>query len=366
MFDDPPFLQRIEFQIEEDNTMAIEVLRQETPARLTPRVSVVIPLLNEADNIPPLYQGLRAAMDDGGWTWEVIFVDDGSTDSTFSALKNLHLQDDRVRVLRFRRNFGQTAALAAGFDAASGEVIVSLDGDLQNDPQDIVRLLNKLDEGYDMVSGWRVYRQESFWRRRLPSLAANWLISCTTGLRLHDFGCTLKAYRAELIKELRLYGEMHRFIPALMWGSGARIVELPVRHRARLHGRSKYGISRTLRVLFDLITVKFYLTSLTKPLQFFGLIGLLTSGTGMTMCLYLAALRLFWGHPLADRPFLLLGILLVVIGVQFLCVGILAEIQIRTYHESSRKPTYAIRETLDAGKRQDPFRAATHVGQSLF
>jgi hypothetical protein len=176
---------------------------------------------------------------------------------------------------------------------------------------------------------------------------ANWLISYTTGLRLHDFGCTLKAYRAEFVKELRLYGEMHRFIPALMWGNGARIVELPVRHRARLHGRSKYGISRTLRVLLDLVTVKFYLTSLTKPLQFFGLIGILTSGAGLAMCLYLASLRIIWGQALADRPFLLLGVLLLVIGVQFLCVGILAEIQIRTYHESSGRPIYALQEILD-------------------
>lgn len=327
--------------------MAIEALKHDTLPRLAPAVSIVIPLLNETDNILPLYQSLRASMDQGARTWEVIFVDDGSTDSTFFALKKLHLQDERVRVLRLRRNFGQTAALAAGFDAARGEVIVSLDGDLQNDPRDIVRLLEKLDEGYDAVSGWRVHRQESFWLRRLPSRVANWLISYTTGLHLHDFGCTLKAYRSEFVKELRLYGEMHRFIPALMWGNGARIVELPVRHRARLNGRSKYGISRTVRVLLDLVTVKFYLTSLTKPLQFFGFIGILTSGAGLGMCLYLASLRIFWGQALADRPFLLLGILLLVIGVQFLCVGILAEIQIRTYHESSGKPIYALQEILD-------------------
>ena len=337
----------IEYQTTEVNTMAIEALKHDTLPRLTPAVSIVIPVLNETDNVLPLYQSLRASMDQGARTWEAIFVDDGSTDSTFITLKKLHVQDDRVRVLRLRRNFGQTAALAAGFDAARGEAIVSLDGDLQNDPQDIVRLLEKLDEGYDAVSGWRVHRQESFWLRRLPSRVANWLISYTTGLRLHDFGCTLKAYRAELIKELRLYGEMHRFIPALMWGNGARIAELPVRHRARLHGRSKYGISRTLRVLLDLITVKFYLTSLTKPLQFFGLLGMLTSGSGLALCLYLTSVRIFWGQPLADRPFLLLGILLLVIGVQFLCVGILAEIQIRTYHESAGKPTYAVQEILD-------------------
>lgn len=286
-------------------------------------------------------------MDHAGYTWEVIFVDDGSTDATFKLLQDLHRHDEHVRVLRLRRNYGQTAALSAGFDAARGTTIVSLDGDLQNDPQDIARLLEKLDEGYDAVSGWRVHRQESFWLRRLPSRVANWLISLTIGLRLHDYGCTLKAYRADLVKELRLYGEMHRFIPALMWGNGAQVTELAVQHQPRIHGESKYGISRTVRVLLDLIAVKFYLTSLNKPLRFFGVIGLLTSALGMVTCLYLASLRLVWGYPLADRPLLLFGILLVVIGVQFLCVGILAEIQIRTYHESSQKPAYAIREILD-------------------
>lgn len=333
--------------------MNVSLLSQQARQRSIPYVSVVIPLFNEGENVRPLHRSLRSVMDKSGYVWEVIFVDDGSTDTTFGLLQELYRQDEHVRVLRLRRNFGQTAALAAGFDAARGATIVCLDGDLQNDPQDIARLVEKLDEGYDAVSGWRVHRQESFWLRRLPSRVANWLISQTTGVHLHDYGCTLKAYRAELVKELRLYGEMHRFIPALMWGNGARIAELSVQHRPRLHGRSKYGISRAVRVLLDLITVKFCLTSLTKPLQFFGLIGLVTSGAGMAMCLYLANLRLFWGHPLADRPSLLLGILLVVIGVQFLCVGILAEIQIRTYHESSQRPIYAIREILDIQQRKD-------------
>jgi glycosyltransferase involved in cell wall biosynthesis len=336
--------------------MALKAVKYDSstslPQSLRPLVSIVIPLLNEQDNIVPLYERLSLAMEQEKWTWEIIFVDDGSTDMTFKLLQELHRKDDHVRVLRLRRNFGQTAALAAGFDAARGDTIVSLDGDLQNDPQDIARLVEKLDEGYDAVSGWRVHRQEGFWLRRLPSLVANWLISHTTGVYLHDYGCTLKAYRAELVKELRLYGELHRFIPALMWGNGARIAELAVQHRPRLYGRSKYGISRTVRVLLDLITVKFCLSSLTRPLQFFGLIGLLTSGAGMATCLYLATLRIFWGHPLADRPFLLLGILLVVIGVQFLCVGILAEIQIRTYHESSQRPIYAIRERLDTPQQE--------------
>jgi glycosyltransferase involved in cell wall biosynthesis len=259
-------------------------------------------------------------------------------------------------VVRLRRNFGQTAALAAGFDAARGNVVVSMDGDLQNDPKDIPDLVRKLDEGYDVVSGWRVHRQEGFWQRRLPSQVANWLISKTTGIHLHDYGCTLKAYRAEIIKELRLYGEMHRFIPALLGGNGARIVEMPVEHHPRRHGQSKYGISRTVRVLFDLLIVKFWLSCLTSPLRFFGHMGLVTSGLGLAICFYLASLKLLWGYALADRPLLLLGILLLVIGIQFLCVGILAEIQTRTYHESSNRSIYAIREVLDGhspvGRRQ--------------
>jgi glycosyltransferase involved in cell wall biosynthesis len=313
--------------------MRLDVLAPDPQAGLHPEISVVIPVLNEADNLRPLYERLHTAMEAEGRTWEVIFVDDGSTDDTFEILQALQRQDARVRVVRLRRNFGQTAAMAAGFDAARGATIVSLDGDLQNDPRDIAALVHKLEEGYDVVSGWRVHRQENFWLRRLPSRAANWLISHITGTHLHDYGCTLKAYRAEIVKELRLYGEMHRFIPALLGGNGARIAELPVEHHPRRHGKSKYGLARTVRVLLDLVTVKFWLSSLTNPLQMFG---------------YLASAKLFWGEGLADRPLLFLGILLVIIGVQFLCMGILAEIQIRTYHESSKKSIYVIREILDA------------------
>jgi glycosyltransferase involved in cell wall biosynthesis len=313
-----------------------------------PDVSIVIPVFNEAENVTPLYHALTSALQATGYTWEVIFVDDGSSDATFEVLKELHAQDDRLRVVRLRRNFGQTAALAAGFDAAHGAAIVSLDGDLQNDPKDIPMLLEKLAEGYDVVSGWRVDRREGFWRRRLPSQMANRLISLTTGTRLHDYGCTLKAYRAEVVKELRLYGEMHRFIPALLAGNGARIAEVPVAHHPRQHGHSKYGLSRTVRVLLDLLTVKFWLSSLTNPLQVFGLIGLVTFGAGMAICTYLTSLKLFWSAALADRPLLLLGVLLVAIGMQFLCVGLMAEIQVRTYHESCDRSTYTIREILDA------------------
>lgn len=328
--------------------MERELLAHEKPAQSRPEVSVVIPLFNEAENVLLLYHALREAMAATGRTWEVIFIDDGSTDTTYQVLRELHMQDACVRVVRLRRNFGQTAALVAGFDQARGRIIVSLDGDLQNDPADINALLKTLDDGYDMVSGWRVRRQDGFWLRRLPSHVANWLISKITGVHLHDYGCTLKAYRAEVLKELRLYGEMHRFIPALIGGNGARIAELPVNHRPRQHGRSKYGISRTIRVLLDLLMVKFFLSFLTRPLQIFGLVGLGTFVPGMVICLHLALLRLVWGYPLADRPLLFLGVLLAIIGVQFLCMGILAEIQIRTYHESANKPIYAIRKVLDS------------------
>ena len=314
----------------------------------TLEVSVVVPLFNEAENVGMLYRSLSQALMFTGRSWEVIFVDDGSTDNTYSILRDLHYQDARVRVLRLRRNFGQTAAMSAGFDAARGAVIVCMDGDLQNDPNDIELLLKTLDEDYDVVSGWRVNRQEGFWLRRLPSRVANWLISKITGVHLHDYGCTLKAYRAEVLKGLRLYGEMHRFIPALIGGNGARITELPVRDHPRRHGYSKYGLSRTVRVIFDLMTVKFWLSFLTRPLQIFGLLGLATGVPGALICAYLALLKLAWQEGLSDRPLLLLGVLLLVVSVQFVCMGILAEVQIRTYHESADKPIYAIRESLDS------------------
>jgi glycosyltransferase involved in cell wall biosynthesis len=333
--------------VSQDRPLPLAVLKPEVLASRQPAVSIVIPLLNEADNLLPLYHRIVAALETQDWTWEVIFVDDGSTDGTFQLLHRLHAQDSRVRVVRLRRNFGQTAALAAGFDAAQGATIVTLDGDLQNDPYDIPTLVQKLEEGYDVVSGWRVRRQESFWTRRLPSQVANWLISKTTGTHLHDYGCTLKAYRAVVVKELRLYGELHRFIPALLAGMGASIAELPVAHQARQHGHSKYGLSRTVRVLLDLLMVKFWLSSLTRPLQIFGLFGLVTGGIGVALCSYLATLKLVSGEALAQRPLLLLGVLLAVIGVQFLCVGLLAEIQIRTYHEATNRRVYAIREILD-------------------
>jgi glycosyltransferase involved in cell wall biosynthesis len=326
--------------------MGRETLAYEKLDQSRPEVSVVIPLFNEAENVLLLYHSLRDAMEATGRTWEVIFVDDGSTDTTYRVLQDLHKQNPYVWVVRLRRNFGQTAALVAGFDQARGTIIVSLDGDLQNDPADIDALLKTLDDGYDVVSGWRVHRQDGFWLRRLPSYVANWLISKITGVHLHDYGCTLKAYRAEILKELRLYGEMHRFIPALIGGNGARITELPVHHQPRRYGRSKYGVSRTIRVLFDLLTVKFFLSFLTRPLQIFGLLGIGTFVPGIAICVYMALLKLVWGAALSERPLLLLGVLLAIVGVQFLCMGILAEIQIRTYYEASNKHTYTIREIL--------------------
>jgi glycosyltransferase involved in cell wall biosynthesis len=307
----------------------------------------VIPLFNEAQNISPLYHALKAAMEELGTAWEAIFVDDGSTDGSYEILQQLLGHDDHVSVIQLRRNFGQTAAMAAGFDHARGDIIVALDGDLQNDPKDIARLVNKLAEGYDVVSGWRANRQDGFWLRRLPSKVANWLISRITGTHLHDYGCTLKAYQAKMIKELRLYGEMHRFIPALMGGNGARIAEIPVNHCVRRYGKSKYGISRTLRVVLDLLTVKFSLSFFTKPLQIFGLVGLLSFGPGLLICSYLVIARVVANQTLADRPLFLLGILLIVVGVQFVSLGLLAEIQMRTYYESVNKSVYAIRRVLN-------------------
>lgn len=328
------------------SNLSIDAISHSADIKAHPEVSVVIPLFNEVGNVRPLYRELRSTMKALGRSWEVIFVDDGSTDGTDEVLRELYAQEDGICIVKLRRNFGQTAAMTAGFNHAQGEIIVCLDGDLQNDPQDIARLLNKMTEGYDVVSGWRVNRQDGFWLRTLPSRVANWLISRTTGTYLHDYGCTLKVYRADMIRELRLYGEMHRFIPALIGGNGARIAELPVNHSPRRYGKSKYGISRVVRVVLDLLTVKFLLSFLTKPLQVFGLIGLLSLFAGMVICFYLAMMKVFMGYGLAERPLLLLGVFLAIVGVQFVCMGIVAEIQTRSYHESSQKQTYSVREVL--------------------
>ena len=309
-------------------------------------VSIIIPLFNEIENIKTLHEKLCTALDGMDRQTEIILVDDGSTDGTFDELQRIQSIDQRVWVIRLRRNFGQAAAFSAGFDFARGGVIVTMDGDLQNDPADIPVLLEKIDQGFDIVSGWRVNRHDRFLTRRLPSMAANALISWVTGVRLHDYGCSLKAYRSEVVKNIRLYGELHRFIPAIASWMGIQVAEIPVNHFPRKHGRSKYGLSRTLRVMLDLITVKFMLDYATRPLQIFGLAGLLSLTIGLVISGYLTILRLFYGEGLSNRPILLLGVLLIVLGVQLIVMGLLGELIVRTYHESQDKPIYAIREIL--------------------
>ena len=310
-------------------------------------LSLVVPVYNEAENLVPLCQRIQAVIDPTGWTYELILVDDGSTDSSAEILTGLHAQDARIKVIRFRRNFGQTAALAAGFDYAHGEVIVSLDGDLQNDPADIPRLITKLNEGYDLVNGWRFNRQDPFLHRRLPSHIANRIIGWTTRVKIHDYGCTLKAFRREVAKGLKLYGEMHRFIPALVGDLGAKITEMPVTHHARQRGISKYGLARTLWVIIDLVTVKFLSSYATRPSHLFGFVGLLALLLGGGITTFLGIERIFFGIELAGRPLLWLGILLIIVGVQFVSTGLLGEMLARTYHESQQKPVYVIKEVLE-------------------
>ena len=309
-------------------------------------VSLVIPLYNERANIEALFTELVRAIDPVPAVQEVILVDDGSTDGGHELLEKLPGRDPRFHIIRLRRNFGQTAAFSAGFDYSQGDVIITMDGDLQNDPADIPKLLAELSQGYDIVSGWRVERQDKFFSRRLPSILANRLISRSTGVTLHDYGCSLKAYRREVLDNTRLYGELHRFIPALASVMGVTISEVAVNHRPRLRGRSKYGLGRTLRVLLDLLTVKFLLTYGTRPMQLFGLIGLTSLGLGGFLAFYLTILRMFFDQPLADRPLLLLAILLMVIGVQLLVMGLIGELIVRTYYEIQNKPIYAIREIV--------------------
>ena len=326
---------------------------------MTPLLSVVIPLYNEAENVEPLYNELSAALDQVGRSYEVIVVDDGSKDDSFARLRDIYHRDPRWRIIRFRRNFGQAAGFAAGFAAARGEVVVTSDADLQNDPRDIGRLLAKLDEGYDIVSGWRTERKEPFLSRRLPSMTANRMISGTTGVVLHDYGCSLKAYRSEVVKNIRLYGELHRFIPALASWMGVKVAEVPVNDRKRRFGKSKYGISRTFRVFLDLITVRFMLSYSTRPLHVFGGLGLASAGAGFLIGLYLTVLKLAFGQDIGTRPLLFLAVLLVVLGVQLMSMGLLAEMITRTYHEAQDKPIYVIREQLDVPA---PAPAAAEVG----
>ena len=320
--------------------------RRRTLPTATVGVSVVIPVYNEVESVRPLADRVLAVMSSFGRSFEIIFVDDGSRDGTHQALQDLAKQDARIKAIRFRRNYGQTAGLAAGFRYASGDIVVTLDGDLQNEPADIPKVIAKLEEGYDVVSGWRKDRQDNFVQRTLPSMIANRLISSVSGVSLHDYGCSLKAYRAEIAKVLPLYGELHRFIPALAGIEGARIAEVPVTHHARQFGKSKYNISRTFRVILDLMTVVFLRRFMTKPLHIFGGIGLTSFSAGFLICAYLAVDKLLFGNPipLVERPLLDLGVLLIVMGVQFVSTGIIAEILIRTYFESQDKTTFRVKE----------------------
>ena len=310
-------------------------------------LSIVLPVFNEAGALPGLHAELSSVLASPGKSYEIVAVDDGSRDESLVVLKQLAQTDPHLVVISLRRNFGQTAAFAAGFDHARGRVVITLDADGQNDPADIPRLLAKLDEGYDIVSGWRQNRQEPFFMRRLPSIVANWLISRSTDVRLHDYGCSLKAYRSEVVKNVHLYGELHRFIPALASWMGVRMAEVPVNDRARQYGQSKYGISRTLRVLLDLLTVSFLLSYSARPMQLFGGLGLGAFGLGTLFGLYLVVEKFVFAKSILSRtPLLLLTVLLVVTGVQLVTMGLLAELISRTYHETQNKPIYAVREIV--------------------
>jgi len=315
---------------------------------LNPELSVVIPFRNESPNIEPLYVELTEALERWGRSYEVLAIDDGSTDDTYDRLVRCHRRDPRWRIIRFRRNFGQTAAFSAGFRHARGRLIATADGDLQNDLGDLPDMIRLADEGHDIVCGWRKTRKDPWLTRRLPSEIANKIISWSTGVKLHDYGCSLKVFRAEAVKPLKLYGEMHRFLPAIASEMGVTISEVVVNHRPRKHGASKYGLSRTFRVILDLLTVKFLLSYSTRPLQMFGLIGVPLGLAGFLIGAYLSYQRLFGHESIANRPLLLLAVLLIFAGIQFVTMGLLAEIMSRTYHESQDKPIYVIREVCEA------------------
>ncbi len=319
-----------------------------------PEVSFIVLVYNEVDSVEPLHRELMGVVKSLERSYEIVYVDDGSSDGSTEQLGRLAAHDRHVRVVSFRRNFGQTAAVQAGIDHSRGEVLVFLDGDMQNDPHDIPRLLEKMDEGYDVVSGWRHNRRDSV-TRVLPSRIANWIISHTTGVDLHDFGCTLKAYRREVIRDVKLYGEMHRFIPVYADMVGARIAEIPVNHRPRSYGKSKYSLSRTSRVMLDLITVKLLGEYSTKPMYFFGFAAFGLWGVAVILALIVALQRLLPPYVYVhDNPLLLLSVVLLIVGVQFILMGLLAELAIRTYHESQMKPTYVVREVVEGSRHAAP------------
>src|SRR4051794_390752 len=315
----------------------------------SPDISVFLPVFNEEPNLLPLHERLDEALKALGRSAEIVYVDDGSSDGSLKILRHIAQRDPRVRVVALRRNYGQTAAMAAGIDAAKGKVLIPMDADLQNDPADIAHLLDKLDEGYDVVSGWRKNRKDKMITRKIPSMMANRLISWIGGVPLHDYGCSLKAYRRESLEDVRLYGEMHRFIPIYASWAGARVAEIPVEHHARTMGKSKYGLSRTVKVVFDLMTIKFMASYQTKPLYMFGFAGMTTFAIAF-LCAVLALLMKFasWPHhaDFVQTPLPVLTMVMLVLGVQFFFMGLLAEMLVRTYHESQAKPIYAIRERI--------------------
>jgi glycosyltransferase involved in cell wall biosynthesis len=310
------------------------------------RYSIVVPFYNEQENVSPLYMKLTEVMEALGEPYELVFVDDGSRDDTYKVLSDIYEHDRRVNLVRLRRNFGQTAGLKAGFDFAHGEIIISMDGDLQHDPEEIPRFLEKMEEGYDLVSGWRRTRRDHWLMRQIPSRVANWMMAKLSGIELHDFGTTFKAYRRETIQEIQLYGELHRFIPALASSAGARIAEVPIVNLERKSGKSNYGIGRTIRVFLDLIIVKFLLDYATRPLQFFGLLGMSGTGLGFVVALFLVYEKFSNHVPIMTEhgPLMLLAVALFVSGVQFISMGLLGEIVARTYYESQNKPIYSLRE----------------------
>ncbi|HEU0253750.1 MAG TPA: glycosyltransferase family 2 protein [Pyrinomonadaceae bacterium] len=320
--------------------------RTPIPRLDSPDVSVFLPVFNEEPNLFPLHAKLNDALKALGRSAEIVYVDDGSTDGSLKVLREIADLDPRVRVVALRRNYGQTAAMAAGIDAAKGKVLIPMDADLQNDPADIARLLQKLDEGYDVVSGWRKNRKDKMVTRKIPSMIANRLISWIGGVPLHDYGCSLKAYRRESLEDVRLYGEMHRFIPIYAAWAGASVTEIPVEHHARTMGKSKYGLSRTVKVIFDLMTIKFMASYQTKPIYVFGSFGMLAFGISLLSGLYAVFLKIFHKADFVQTPLPILCIVMFAVGVQFLLMGLLAEMLVRTYHESQAKAIYAVRERL--------------------
>jgi glycosyltransferase involved in cell wall biosynthesis len=313
-------------------------------------LSVVVPIYNEYDSLPVLLAAITEMLESMALPYEMLCVDDGSTDGSGDRLRQLKLNYPHLRAVILRRNYGQTAAMAAGFDYAKGSVIITMDGDLQNDPTDIPRLLAKLNEGYDLVSGWRKDRQDNTLTRLVPSKMANWLIARVTGVRLHDYGCSLKAYRAEVIHDMNLYGELHRFLPALAFIEGARITEIPVQHHARQFGTSKYGLGRTLRVVMDLLTVYFMKKFLTKPMHIFGTLGLVSIAVGIGIGIYLTLVKFLADQDIGDRPLLVLAVVLLLAGIQLFSFGLLAELMMRTYHESQQRPIYRVREVVETAE----------------